>query len=183
VSTQYAIRRVRTSNSWTLRVELRDAVGLDIAFAGEPELLLDSELDGQAVAVPASLAGDVPALHRLEPGEQVLEHARLDVVRSRLAVGGGRAFVEHPGLTVLGLLKAALEDLVALPAREDLVLERGQVDLGGELLQVRQVAVRHVVVLRRCRSTEGRDPFGPAVPPSLGPALASPLLACVSLRG
>ena len=40
-----------------LRVELRDPVTLDVVLVGEAELLLDLELDGQAVAVPAALAG------------------------------------------------------------------------------------------------------------------------------
>ena len=40
-----------------LGVELGDAVVLDVLLAGEAELLLDGELDGQAVTVPASLAG------------------------------------------------------------------------------------------------------------------------------
>ena len=55
------------------RVELRDAVGLDVALAGEAELLLDGDLDRQAVAVPAGLAGDVVALHRPVAREDVLE--------------------------------------------------------------------------------------------------------------
>jgi hypothetical protein len=116
------------------RVELRDAVGLDVALAREPELLLDGQLHGEAVAVPAALARYVTALHGLEPREQVLEYPRLDVVGAGLAVRGRRPLVEHPGLAVLGLLEAPGEDVVALPAGQDLVLERGQVDLSGELL-------------------------------------------------
>ena len=44
---------------------------------------------------PARL-GARPALHRLEPGEQVLEHPRLDIVGAGLAVRGRRALVEEP---------------------------------------------------------------------------------------
>jgi hypothetical protein len=66
-------------------------------LAGEAELLLDRELDRQAVAVPAGLALDVVALHRLVAREDVLEHARLDVVGAGHAVGGRRALVEGPG--------------------------------------------------------------------------------------
>src|SRR3712207_456164 len=69
-------------------VELGDAVALDVGLAGEAELLLDGDLDRQAVAVPAGAAGHVPALHRLEAREDVLERARLDVVGARAAVGG-----------------------------------------------------------------------------------------------
>ncbi len=73
------------------------------------------------------------ALHGLEPREQVLEDPRLHVVGAGLAVRRGRALVEDPGLAVGGLLQAAREHPVALPAREHVALERGQVDLGGKL--------------------------------------------------
>src|SRR4029079_5680795 len=44
-------------------VELRDAVRLDVGLAGEAELLLDRDLDRQAVAVVAALALDVAPAH------------------------------------------------------------------------------------------------------------------------
>ena len=78
------------------RVELGDAERLDVGLAGEPELLLDRQLDGQAVAVPAALAVDLVALHGPEPREDVLERPRLDVVGAGSAVGRGRALVEGP---------------------------------------------------------------------------------------
>ena len=99
-------------------------------LAGEAELLLHGELDGQAVAVPAGLAGDVVALHRLEPGEHVLEDAGLDVVGAGHAVGGGRALVERPGAAGRGCVERPLEDLFPRQNVEHLVLERGKVDLG-----------------------------------------------------
>ena len=77
-------------------VELGDAVRLDVGLAGEAELLLDGELDRQAVAVPAGLAVDLVALHRLEAREDVLERPRLDVVGAGAAVRGGRALEEGP---------------------------------------------------------------------------------------
>ncbi len=115
-----------------LGVELGDAVRLDVLLAGEAELLLDGEFDREAVTVPAGLAGDVVALHRPVPGEDVLEDAGLDVVGTGHAVGGRRALVEDPLGAALGLLKAALEDLVVLPERQDPVFEGGQVDLRGD---------------------------------------------------
>ena len=93
-----------------LGVELGDAVRLDVLLAGEAELLLDRELDRQAVAVPAGLAGDVVALHGPEAREDVLEDAGLDVVGAGHAVGGRRALVEHPLGPALGLLEARGED-------------------------------------------------------------------------
>ena len=49
----------------------------------DPELLLDLELDRQPVAVPARLARDVVAAHRLVARVDVLERAREHVVRAR----------------------------------------------------------------------------------------------------
>ena len=157
-------------------VELRDAVRLDVALAGEPQLLLHRQLDGQAVAVPPGATGHRAALHGLEAREQVLEDAGLDVVGARPAVGGRRALVEHPRLAVGGLLQAALEDAPGLPALENPALERGQVDLGGQLLH----AVLRRVVRRR------RDDAAPAGGARRGTTLLGgsrlPLLPCVSLR-
>ena len=49
----------------------------------DAELLLDRDLDRQAVAVPAALALDVVAAHRLVAREDVLEDAREHVVGAR----------------------------------------------------------------------------------------------------
>ncbi|MDQ0842166.1 hypothetical protein QFZ68_001846 [Streptomyces sp. V1I6] len=122
-----------------LGVELGDAVRLDVLLAGEAELLLDGELDRQAVAVPAGLAAHVVAAHGAEAGEDILEDAGLDVVRAGHAVRRGRALVEHPLGAALGLLEALGEDLALAPEVEHGVLERGQVDLG-----------RHLTVLGGC---------------------------------
>ncbi len=113
-------------------VELGDAVGLDVALAGEAELLLHRELDGQAVAVPAGLPLHAHAAHRLVAGEDVLEHAGLDVVRAGLAVGGRRTLVERPGLGALALRHRGGEGVLGGPEVEDLVLEGGEVHLGRD---------------------------------------------------
>ena len=68
-----------------LGVELGDAVALDVVLGLEAELLLDGDLDRQAVAVPAALALDVAAAHRLVAREDVLERAGEDVVGARAA--------------------------------------------------------------------------------------------------
>ena len=78
------------------RVERGDPVRLDVPLAGQAEFLLHRDLDRQPVAVPAGLARDVEPLHGLEPGEQVLEGARLHVVRAGHPVGGRRSLVEDP---------------------------------------------------------------------------------------
>ena len=130
-----------------LRVELGDAVRLDVGLAGEAEFLLDGEFDGQAVAVPAGHAGDVEALHRLEPREDVLEDAGLDVVRARHAVRGRRALVERPGRSGGGLVEAALEDLPGAPLLDHVAVERGEVDVRGAAVRMRPPAVPFESVL------------------------------------
>ena len=77
-------------------VELSHAIGLNVGLAGEPEFFLDRELDRQAMAVPAGLAGHVVALHRAVAREDVLEGPCLDMVGAWGAVGGRRALVEDP---------------------------------------------------------------------------------------
>ena len=155
-----------------LGVELGDAVRLDVALAGEAELLLDRELDRQAVAVPAGLALDVVALHGLEPREDVLEDAGLDVVGAGHAVGGRRALVEGPRAAAAGARRGTCAKVsCSRPEREHLALERGQVDLRGDGACTRS---RLVLVGRpsagSTAAAEGTRPAvcaGPAVPPSL----------------
>ncbi len=77
-------------------VELADPVVLDLGLRRDPELLLDLELDREAVAVPAGLAGYVVAAHRAVARVDVLERAREDVVGAGLAVRGRRPVVEAP---------------------------------------------------------------------------------------
>ena len=123
---------LRSADSLALRVELRDAVALDVGLAGEAELLLDGELDGQAVAVPAGATRHVVPAHRLEAREEVLERPRLDVVGAGLAVGRRRALVEDPRLTARGALEAATEHVALGPAGQHLALDGGQVHARGQ---------------------------------------------------
>ncbi len=148
-------------------VELGDAVRLDLGLAGQAELTLDGDLDGQAVAVPARLAWDVEPAHRLVAGEDVLEDTRLDVVHAGHAVGGRRPLEEDPGGAVRVLFERAFEDLAVTPAVEHLRLEGGQVDLRGERAEV-GCGHRRGIPPRECFSMAWRDEAdGPAVPPSL----------------
>src|SRR5439155_27012923 len=107
-------------------VELRDAEGLDLVLRADAELLLDGDLDRQPVAVPAALALDVVAAHRLEARIDVLEHARQDMVRPGPPVRGRRPLVEDELLRALALLERALEHVAFLPALEHPLLELGK---------------------------------------------------------
>ena len=115
-----------------LRVELRDAVFLDLRLVLDPELLLDRDLHRQAVAVPAALAVGVEAAHRLVAREHVLEHAGQDVMRAGLAVGGRRALVEDVGRRALAALEGLVVDVQLTPALEDLLLELREGDVLGQ---------------------------------------------------
>ena len=113
-------------------VELGDAVRLDLVLGVQAELLLDLELDRQAVAVPAALAGHVAAPHGLEAGVEVLEHPGPHVVEAGPAVGGRRALVEDPRLAVLAERCATCPTTSSLaPAGEDARLERDEVERGS----------------------------------------------------
>ena len=152
-----------------LGVELGDAVRLDVLLAVEAQLLLHGQLDRQAVAVPAGLAGDVVAAHRPEAGEDVLEDAGLDVVGAGHAVGGRRALVEDPLGPALGLLEGAGEDLAA-PARSRARRARGRAGRPGRAPGGTGAAIigdflRRTPARRFRRRDESRR--APAVPPSL----------------
>src|SRR5690606_17781615 len=98
-----------------LLVELRDAVFLDLRFLREAELLLDLDLDGQAVRVPAALAQHVIAAHRFVAREHVFEGAGQDVMRAGPPVGGRRALVEYVPRPALTLAHCAVENVARAP--------------------------------------------------------------------
>ena len=145
-----------------LRVELGDAVGLDLGLRLDPELLLDGDLDRQAVAVPAALALDVEAAHRLEARVDVLEDAREDVVRAGPAVGRRRALVEDPRRRALAPAQRLAEDVALAPALEHLLLELGE-GLVGVDGSARHLG-RAIVGAPRRGPAQGRRARQPAQP-------------------
>ncbi len=112
-----------------LGVELRDPVLLDLGLGLDPELLLDGDLDGQAMRVPAAAALDVVAAHRAEAGEDVLEGAAQDVVHAGRAVRRRRPLPEDPGLGPLTPPHGLAKHVALTPALEDLLLELREGDL------------------------------------------------------
>ena len=106
------------------RVELGDAVGLDLRLARDAELALDLELDRQAMAVPPGLALHVAPAHGLEAREDVLEHARERVVGAGAPVGRGRPLVEHERRAAGAQRQAAREHVALAPEGEHPLLHR-----------------------------------------------------------
>src|SRR5207302_8636523 len=89
-------------------------------------LPFDGDLDGETVAVPAALALDAVAAHRLKAWIDVLEHAREHVVRARRPVGRRWTLVEDPLRSVLSGAQRFREHAALAPALEHLELQSGQ---------------------------------------------------------
>ena len=121
------------------------------------------------MAVPAGPARDVVALHRLEPREDVLEDAGLDVVGAGHAVGGraGPRRRSSPGRrrSARGCARRPRRP----PAGDHLVLEGDQVDLRRQRLVAggRRCRASHVGSFESVGPEGRRRPGSPtAVPPS-----------------
>ena len=96
-------------------VELGDAHFLDLMLVGEAVLLLDLDLDREAVGIPAAAARDVEAAHDLVAREHILEGARQYMMDAGATVGGGRALVEDVFGAALRLLDGLLERSARAP--------------------------------------------------------------------
>src|SRR5262249_37061744 len=104
-------------------VELRDAERFDLLLATDAELLLDLDLDGQAVRVPARFARHAKSLHRAIAAEKIFDRAREDVMDAGLAVRRRRPLEEHERRRALAGGQRLLEEILGVPAREQLALE------------------------------------------------------------
>src|SRR5581483_8404652 len=107
----------------------------------------------------------------------VLEDARLDMVCAGHAVGSRRPLVERPPRAALGRREAAGEDLPFTPQRDDLVIERGEVDVGRQRLIAHRGGASLRVVRTRGTTSRAATARGTAVPPSLACRGRPPSLA------
>ena len=168
-------------------VELGDTERLDVLLPGRADLLLDLDLDRQAVAIPSALPFHVVARHRLESREHVLEGARLDVMDAGLGIRGRRALVEDPPRRAFPGDERAMEDVGLLPEGEDVLLEVGEAHLrvhGFERHVDSSVRTKRLVLrartrrwprgtTSRCRALTGSAALRPRTRPSAitgGPA-------------
>src|SRR5205085_3274285 len=113
-------------------VELLDAVRLDLLLARDAERLLDLDLHGQAVRVPARDAGHALPEHRVVAADQVLDGAGEHVMDARPPIGRGRSLVKHERRAVPGGFLRLLKQALVLPGREQLLLQRVRRELGIE---------------------------------------------------
>ena len=105
-----------------------DAVLFNILLAVHAEQFFDLQLDGQAVRIPARLAQDVAALHRLVARDDVLHHAREDMPDVRLAVRRRGTVVEGKFFAPFALLHALFEHAVFVPEVDDFLFAFDEVE-------------------------------------------------------
>ena len=101
----------------------RDAV-LRLVFGAV--FLFDDPLDRQAVAVPARHIGRILAQHLLGPVDDVLQDLVERVAEMQVAIGIGRAVMEHEFLAPLRRGAQLVVKTHLLPALDELWLERWQ---------------------------------------------------------
>ncbi len=123
VRQRFPVAFVREHAFAAQRVELRHAVRLDLRLAGDVQLLLDFDFDGQAVRVPPRDAGDALPQHGVVAADQVFDRAREDVMDAGAAVGRRRPFEKHERRPVASRLLHLLEQALVLPGREELLLQ------------------------------------------------------------
>ena len=111
-------------------------------------LLLDRDLDRQAMAIPARHVRRVEAGQQLRLHHDVLEHLVDGVADVDRAVGVRRAVVQHEAaLALAGLVANLRVQALALPARERLGLALGQVAAHRE---IRRRQIQRGLVLVWC---------------------------------
>jgi len=104
-----------------------------LVLAGLAVFLLDLPLDGQAVAVPAGDIVGVEALHLAEADDDVLQDLVDGVADVDVAVGIGRAVVQHELLAALGAGAQLAEQVHLGPALQQLGLLGRQAAAHGEV--------------------------------------------------
>ncbi len=114
--------------------ERLDAVRLDLLLAVDADGLLDLELDGQAVRVPARFPENLLALHRGEARQHVLDDARQHMTDVRLAVRRRRAVVERERIAALALVDGLLRDVMLLPELQNLFFPVHEIEVRIDFL-------------------------------------------------
>ncbi len=118
------------------------------------ELLLDGDLDRQAVAIPARDVRCVEARQVLGLDDDVLEDLVDRMAQVDLAIGVRRAVMQHEGRAAGGMRAQLGVQALVLPARQDPRLALGQVAAHREFrrrqLEGGFVVLAHAVARSRC---------------------------------
>ena len=109
--------------------EWLDAVLLDLLLAVDANRLLDLQLDGQPMCVPARLAEHLAPLHRLIARQHILDDTRQNVPDMRAAVRRRRAVVKRERITALSLVNGTLCNMILAPKIRNGFLARGKIQI------------------------------------------------------
>ena len=109
-------------------------VFLDLLLAIQTQQLLNFQLYGKSVGIPACLTGNHISLHGTVSGDHILDGTGLYMTDVRLTVGGRRSVVEGIGLAFLTMLHTFFENVVVFPEFLDGFLTVYEIQACGYLL-------------------------------------------------
>ena len=98
-----------------------------------PELLVDLDLDGQAVAIPPRHVGRVKAGHRLRLHDEILQALVERVAQVDWPIGVRRPIVQHVGRRSFASRCESARRGISGPGSEPFRLVLGQIGLHGEV--------------------------------------------------
>ena len=147
-------------------VELLDAELLDLLLAGDAELLLDLQLDGQTVGIPSAAAQGPEPAHRLVAEDDVLERAGEHMVDARAAVRRRRPLVEDEQGGIRADAVDPVRQVGLSPRFEDRGLQLWEVHLAGDgFIPFLRVASHSPPFCKRKRPSAHRRTDVAVVPP------------------
>ena len=110
------------------------SVLFNLLLAVQPEKLFNFKLNGQSVRVPACLADNLAALHRMVTRNHVLDNARQNMPDVRLSVRRRRTVVKRVAISAGAVFNALFEDFVVAPELSDFLLAFNKVQIGVNLV-------------------------------------------------
>ena len=109
-------------------------VFLDLLLTIQTQQLLNFQLYGKSVSIPACLTGNHISLHGTVSGDHILDGTGLYMTDVGLTVGGRRSVVEGIGLAFLTMLHTFFENVVVFPEFLDGFLTVYEIQACGYLL-------------------------------------------------
>lgn len=109
-------------------------VFLDLLLAIQTQQLLNFQLYGKSVGIPACLTGNHISLHGTVSGDHIFDGTGLYMTDVGLTVGGRRSVVEGIGLAFLTMLHTFFENVVVFPEFLDGFLTVYEIQACGYLL-------------------------------------------------
>ena len=109
-------------------------VFLDLLLTIQTQQLLNFQLYGKSVGIPACLTGNHISLHGTVSGDHILDGTGLYMTDVRLTVSGRRSVVEGIGFAFLTMLHTFFENVVVFPEFLDCFLAVYKIQACGYLL-------------------------------------------------